>query len=73
MSLPFRPDGDFDSGYGHLRSPAGGDAPVTQTRVRHILIRTNEVVSESDARRRLLDIREREELFVIRVLDSRRR
>ena len=41
------------------RDAAGGDAPVTQTRVRHILIRTNEVVSESDARRRLLDIRER--------------
>lgn len=56
-----------------LRSPAGfhvlkllerreagaGGAPVTQTRVRHILIRTSEVVSESDARRRLADIRER--------------
>ncbi len=41
------------------RDAAGGDAPVTQTRVRHILIRTNEVVSESDARRRLDDIRER--------------
>jgi peptidyl-prolyl cis-trans isomerase SurA len=41
------------------RDAAGGDAPVTQTRVRHILVRTNEVVSESDARRRLLDIRER--------------
>lgn len=41
------------------RDAAGGDAPVTQTRVRHILIRTNEVVSESEARRRLQDIRER--------------
>ncbi len=41
------------------RDAAGGDAPVTQTRARHILIRTNEVVSESDARRRLEDIRER--------------
>jgi peptidyl-prolyl cis-trans isomerase SurA len=41
------------------RDAAGGDAPVTQTRVRHILIRTNEVVSESDARRRLDDILER--------------
>ncbi len=41
------------------RDAAGGDAPVTQTRVRHNLVRTNEVVSESDARRRLLDIRER--------------
>jgi peptidyl-prolyl cis-trans isomerase SurA len=56
-----------------LRSPAGfhvlkllgkrgigaGNAPVTQTRLRHILVRTGEQVSESDARRRLLDLRER--------------
>jgi peptidyl-prolyl cis-trans isomerase SurA len=41
------------------RDASGSDAPVTQTRVRHILIRTNEVVSESEARRRLQDIRER--------------
>jgi peptidyl-prolyl cis-trans isomerase SurA len=41
------------------RDAGGADAPVTQTRVRHILIRTNEVVSESEARRRLQDIRER--------------
>jgi len=32
---------------------------VTQTRVRHILLRTNEVVSEAEARRRLLDLRQR--------------
>lgn len=57
---------------GVLRSPAGfhvlkllerrgaGTAkPVTQTRARHILIRTNEVVSEEDARRRLQVLRER--------------
>jgi len=57
---------------GVLRSPAGfhllklvdvrgsgADAPVRQTRLRHILIRTNEAVSESDARRKLLDLRER--------------
>ena len=37
--------------------PAG--APVQQTRVRHILVKTNEVVSEADARRRLADLRER--------------
>lgn len=37
--------------------PAG--APVQQTRVRHILVKTNEVVSEADARRRLTDLRER--------------
>ena len=58
-----------------LRSPAGlhvlklldrrggsvriGGAPVQQTRARHILIKTNEIVSESDARRRLADLRER--------------
>lgn len=55
-----------------LRSPAGfhvlklierrgmeAGAPVTQTRVRHILVRPSEVVSEADARRRLLDLRER--------------
>jgi len=55
-----------------LRSPAGfhvvkllgrrgaGDAPpVTQTRARHILVRTSEIVSEEDARRRLQGLRER--------------
>ena len=56
-----------------LRSPAGfhivklndrrdggaSAAPVTQTRARHILVRTSEVVSENEARRRLLDMRER--------------
>ncbi len=41
------------------REAGGGDAPVTQTRARHILVRTNEVVSETEARRRLEDIRER--------------
>ncbi len=56
-----------------LRSPAGfhvlkllerretgaAGPPVVQTHVRHILVRTNERVSESDARRRLADLRER--------------
>ncbi len=58
-----------------LRSPAGfhvlklldrrggstraSGAPVQQTRARHILIKTNEIVSEADARRRLADLRER--------------
>src|ERR1041384_4488550 len=55
-----------------LRSPAGfhlvqlidvrgsgAAAPVVQTRLRHILVRTNEAVSESEARRKLLDLRER--------------
>jgi len=57
---------------GVLRSPGGfhvlklvdrrgadGGAPVQQTRARHILVRTSEVVSEADARRRLADLRER--------------
>jgi peptidyl-prolyl cis-trans isomerase SurA len=55
-----------------LRSPAGfhilqlvdvrgtgAEAPVMQTRLRHILVRTNEAVSESEARRKLLDLRQR--------------
>ena len=55
-----------------LRSPAGfhilqlvdrrglgTETAVRQTRLRHILIRTNEVMSESEARRKLLDLRER--------------
>ena len=60
---------------GVLRSPAGfhvlkmierrggtaaaSGAPVRQTLARHILIKTSEVVSESDAKRRLSDIRDR--------------
>jgi peptidyl-prolyl cis-trans isomerase SurA len=56
-----------------LRSPAGfhllkllerrgagaGSAPVAQTRLRHILIRASEAISEAEARRRLADLRER--------------
>ena len=34
-------------------------AAVTQTRARHILIRTNELVSQEQARRRLADLKER--------------
>lgn len=41
------------------RRGAGSGAPVTQTRARHILVKTNEVVSEEDARRRLQGLRER--------------
>ena len=41
------------------RDPGASAAPVTQTRARHILVRTSEVVSENEARRRLADIRER--------------
>jgi len=56
-----------------LRSPAGfhllklvdrrvgglSDAPIPQTRLRHILIRTSESVSENEARRRLNELRRR--------------
>ena len=56
-----------------LRSPAGfhllklldkrvaglSEAPISQTRLRHILIRTSEQVSENEARRRLNDLRRR--------------
>ncbi len=56
-----------------LRSPAGfhilklldrrsagtDNTPVRQTRLRHILIRTNEAVSDAEARRRILQLRER--------------
>jgi peptidyl-prolyl cis-trans isomerase SurA len=56
-----------------LRSPAGfhlvklierreasaAEKPVLQTHVRHILVRTSEVVSEADAQRRLAELRER--------------
>jgi peptidyl-prolyl cis-trans isomerase SurA len=39
--------------------PAEAGAAVLQTRLRHILIRTSDSVSEEDARRRLLTLRER--------------
>jgi peptidyl-prolyl cis-trans isomerase SurA len=41
------------------RGVAAGNAPVAQTRLRHILIRTSEAVSEGEARRRLADLRSR--------------
>jgi peptidyl-prolyl cis-trans isomerase SurA len=41
------------------RRGTGTAAAVTQTRVRHILIKTSELVSETDARRRLASLRER--------------
>ena len=59
---------------GVLRSPAGFHVlkllerrgasaviapPVMQSHTRHILVRTSEIVSEADARRRLADLRER--------------
>jgi peptidyl-prolyl cis-trans isomerase SurA len=57
---------------GVLRSPAGfhvikllerrgGGAPVLveQTHARHILVKTNEIVSEADAKRKLVNLRER--------------
>jgi len=41
------------------RGVAAANAPVAQTRLRHILIRTSETVSEAEARRRLADLRSR--------------
>jgi peptidyl-prolyl cis-trans isomerase SurA len=43
------------------RRGSGGGAPVivSQTRARHILIKTNELVSEDEARRRLVGLKER--------------
>lgn len=43
------------------RAPQGALAggPVTQTRVRHILVRTSELVGETEALRRLTEIRQR--------------
>ena len=41
------------------RRDAGTTAPVMQTRARHILVRTSEAVSESEARRRVADLRDR--------------
>jgi peptidyl-prolyl cis-trans isomerase SurA len=41
------------------RRGAGAAAPVVQTRARHILLKTSEVVSEDDARLRLIALRER--------------
>jgi peptidyl-prolyl cis-trans isomerase SurA len=40
-------------------SASAASAPVQQQRVRHILMRTNELVSERDARQRMLSLRER--------------
>ncbi|MSQ64134.1 MAG: molecular chaperone SurA [Betaproteobacteria bacterium] len=41
------------------RRSANDAAPVVQTHARHILVRTSEIASEADARRRLADLRER--------------
>ena len=41
------------------RRGAAEGAPVEQTHARHILVRTSEIVSEADARRRLADLRGR--------------
>jgi peptidyl-prolyl cis-trans isomerase SurA len=41
------------------RGVAAANAPVAQTRLRHILVRTSEAVSEGEARRRLADLRSR--------------
>jgi peptidyl-prolyl cis-trans isomerase SurA len=59
LTEPLRSPAGFHVLKLHERREAGAGAPVTQTRARHILVRTSEVVSESEARRRLTDLRER--------------
>jgi peptidyl-prolyl cis-trans isomerase SurA len=59
VSEPLRSPAGFHLLKLHERRAAGAAAPVTQTRARHILVRTSEVVSENEARRRLADLRER--------------
>ena len=60
VSEPLRSPAGFHLVKLHERRDGGaGAAPVMQTRARHILVRTSEVVSESEARRRLTDLRER--------------
>ena len=41
------------------RRGGGAPAPVEQTHARHILVKTSEIVSEADARRKLNNLRER--------------
>ncbi len=41
------------------RGAPAPNVPIVQTRIRHILIRTSETMSEAEARRRLLGLRER--------------
>ncbi len=41
------------------RGAVAPNVPIVQTRIRHILVRTSETMSEAEARRRLLGLRER--------------
>jgi peptidyl-prolyl cis-trans isomerase SurA len=60
VSEPLRSAAGFHVLKLHERRDAdAGAAPVTQTRARHILVRPSEVVSETEARRRIADLRER--------------
>jgi peptidyl-prolyl cis-trans isomerase SurA len=59
LTEPLRSPAGFHVLKLHERRDAGAGAAVTQTRARHILVRTSEVVSENEARRRLTDLRER--------------
>jgi len=58
-SLVLRSPGGFHVVKLMERRGTGEGAPVEQTRARHILVKTSEVTSEADARRRLADLRER--------------
>jgi peptidyl-prolyl cis-trans isomerase SurA len=60
VSEPLRSPAGFHVVKLHERREGGqAAAPVVQTRARHILVRTSEVVSENEARRRIADLRER--------------
>jgi peptidyl-prolyl cis-trans isomerase SurA len=60
VSEPLRSPAGFHVVKLHERREGGqAAAPVIQTRARHILVRTSEVVSENEARRRIADLRER--------------
>jgi peptidyl-prolyl cis-trans isomerase SurA len=60
VSEPLRSPAGFHVLMLHDRRDSGGSAaPVTQTRARHILVRMSEQVSESEARRRVADLRSR--------------
>ncbi len=59
LSEPLRSAAGFHVLKLNERRDLGAGPPVTQTRARHILVRTSELVSESEARRRVADLRSR--------------
>jgi peptidyl-prolyl cis-trans isomerase SurA len=59
VSEPLRSPAGFHVLKLNDRRDGGAAAPVTQTRARHILVRTSELVSAAEARRRIADLRSR--------------